>query len=86
MTSRKNCIVWLFSRRLSFTGSFLQSCIPKMVNGGKRKSTVVAILHDVTKNKLRKFFTSEIRLKSMWKFGKHQKKELLRNYMGDSLR
>ena len=59
MTCRKNCIFWLFSRRLSFTGSFLQSCIPKMVNGGKRKSTVVAILHDVTKNKLRKFFTSQ---------------------------
>ena len=30
-------------------------------------------MHDVTKNKLRKFSTSEIRLKNMWKFGKHQK-------------
>jgi hypothetical protein len=27
----------------------------------------------MTKNKLRKFSTSEIRLKNMWKFGKHQK-------------
>ena len=37
-----------FHAALSFTGSFLQLCIPEMVNGGKRKSTVVAFLHNVT--------------------------------------
>lgn len=54
---------------LSFTGSFLQSCIPEVVNGCKRQSTVVTFLHDVTK----KQSTSEIRFKNMWKLGKHQK-------------
>ncbi|EDV00987.1 hypothetical protein BACCOP_01931 [Phocaeicola coprocola DSM 17136] len=33
---------------LSFTGSFLQSYISEMVNGCKRRSTVVAFLHNVT--------------------------------------
>ena len=37
-----------FHTALSFTGSFLQSCIPEVVNGCKRQSTVVAFLHDVT--------------------------------------
>ena len=33
---------------------------------------LVNCLHGVTKNKPRKFSTSEIRLKNMWKFGKRQ--------------
>ena len=37
-----------FHAALSFTGSFLQSRISEMVNGCKRKSTVVAFPHDVT--------------------------------------
>ena len=37
-----------FHTALSFTGSFLQSYIPEVVNGCKRQSTVVAFLHDVT--------------------------------------
>ena len=37
-----------FHTALSFTGSFLQSCIPEVVNGCKRQSTVVAFIHDVT--------------------------------------
>src|SRR5699024_7154283 len=44
----KTAFLGCFHTALSFTCSFLQSYISEMVNGGKRKSTVVAFLHDVT--------------------------------------
>ena len=49
------------------------------------KRQLVNCLHDVTKNKLRKFSTSEIRLKNMWKFGKHQKASLIAPHFADRL-